>query len=419
MKITTAVALAGWAALTMNATAATLNVGDPAPDLNVSQWVKGSSIEKFEPGKTYVVEFWATWCGPCRTTIPHLTEMAHKFKDKVTFIGMDVFEHGSADAVEKSVKKFVDGMGEKMDYHVAMDKEMFMADHWMKAAGQNGIPCAFVVDKTKVLWIGHPMAGLEQVLGEVVEGKFDSEKAKKRADAQQQVEKFFAAAMKGGDPAELEKQGKELEALDKELGGIMPGEPFEAQKVLKQAKFQAAMMAYQKAVFGGEEADKVDKLEAAAKAVAPEGFDFDRVRAQIQQAKGGQEAQTLFAKYVKAVGSDGDKEKASALAKQLGELKIKDASTLNAFAWTLLTGEEIKDRDVALATKFAKAALDASGGTDASILDTYARALADSGKSSEAIAYQKKAVAACADDSQKADFAATLKKYESATAKSN
>ena len=65
----------------------------PAPPLKVAEWVKGNKVAAFEPGKTYVVEFWATWCGPCLATIPHLTELAHKYKDKgVQFIGVDVWE---------------------------------------------------------------------------------------------------------------------------------------------------------------------------------------------------------------------------------------------------------------------------------------------------------------------------------------
>src|SRR5262245_3831572 len=92
-----------------------MNIGDAPPPLAVSSFVKGDKIDSFEHDKTYVVEFWATWCGPCRGSIPHLTELAHKYKD-VQFIGVDVWEH----EVDK-VQPFVDEMGDKMDYCVALD----------------------------------------------------------------------------------------------------------------------------------------------------------------------------------------------------------------------------------------------------------------------------------------------------------
>jgi thiol-disulfide isomerase/thioredoxin len=61
------------------------------PPLKVAKWIKGKPVQRFEPGKVYVVEFWATWCGPCRRSIPHLTELAKKFKGKVTFIGVSIW----------------------------------------------------------------------------------------------------------------------------------------------------------------------------------------------------------------------------------------------------------------------------------------------------------------------------------------
>jgi thiol-disulfide isomerase/thioredoxin len=403
---------------------ATLHVGDAAPALKASKWVKGDPIDKLDPNQTYVVEFWATWCGPCRTSIPHLTELAHKYKDKVIFIGMDASEMGNdVAAKEKTVAKFVQGMADKMDYNVAIDaKDGFMSKEWMEAAGQNGIPAAFVVNQGKIVWIGHPMSGLEETLDQVLSGKFDVDKARKLADAQGKVQAFSQKAMKGGNEAELQAEGKELETLDKELGGILPeGKRFSTAEVIKQVKFVSAMQAYQQAVFAGKEAAEIEKLETAAKAVAPAEVDFEEIKAELQKyvslAQSAKKARDLFGQYVKTVSAYGDKAKAAELAQQLGELNLKEPQSLNEMAWTILTDEKIKQRDLSLATKLAKAALDASAGKNAGILDTYARALFDSGKGAEAIEYQQKAVAACDDDSTKSELQTTLKIYQAAADK--
>lgn len=43
------------------------------------QSVQGKNLKAFEPGKVYVLEFWATWCGPCISAFPHLNELARQF----------------------------------------------------------------------------------------------------------------------------------------------------------------------------------------------------------------------------------------------------------------------------------------------------------------------------------------------------
>jgi thiol-disulfide isomerase/thioredoxin len=157
--------------------AADLKVGSAAPKMDTGKWVQGDAVKSFEKGRIYVVEFWATWCGPCRATIPHLNELAKKNKE-VVFVGVDVWEDD-----ESLVAPFVKEMGEKMTYRVALDnkakdKEGAMSTTWMRAAGRNGIPSAFIVDKQgKIAWIGHP-GQIEKPLEAVMAGKAP-EKAEK------------------------------------------------------------------------------------------------------------------------------------------------------------------------------------------------------------------------------------------------
>lgn len=137
--------------------AVTLKVGDKAPELKIDAWVKGEQITGFEKGKVYVVEFWATWCGPCIKNIPHLTELQKEYKD-VAFIGVAASERGDdAKSKQEKVEKFVKDKGDEMGYRVAFDGDREMSKDWMQAAGQGGIPCAFIVDgEGKVAFIGHP-----------------------------------------------------------------------------------------------------------------------------------------------------------------------------------------------------------------------------------------------------------------------
>ncbi len=145
-----------------------LSVGDKAPALELGEFVKGDPVRQFSPGKVYIVEFWATWCGPCRATIPHLTELQKK-NPKIIVIGVNISEPDPS-----KVEPFVEEMGDKMNYRVARDKQGKMAKNWMGAAGLKGIPASFIVDGDgKIAWIGHP-AKIDEPLKEAMSSSSSS-----------------------------------------------------------------------------------------------------------------------------------------------------------------------------------------------------------------------------------------------------
>lgn len=155
-----------------------LNIGDPAPPLRVKQWLKGEPVSEYQKGRVYIIEFWATWCAPCRAAMPHLSELARKYKDRVTIIGVDVKEKKTTTL--QTVGNFVDAMGLQMDYVVAVEDSNFMETNWLDASeGQwkYGIPRSFVVNaEGKLAWVGHP-GKLDKVLSEIVNNTWDINKA--------------------------------------------------------------------------------------------------------------------------------------------------------------------------------------------------------------------------------------------------
>lgn len=145
---------------------ASAKLGDSAAPLDGLSFVKGGPV-KIEPGKIYVVEFWATWCPPCRESIPHLTRVAAQYKDKgVVVVGISV------ETDESVVRSFVEGQSDKMDYIVALDPDQTVTSLYMKAFAQNTIPHAFLVNGSgKIVWHGIPDSKLEKAIDKTLAPK--------------------------------------------------------------------------------------------------------------------------------------------------------------------------------------------------------------------------------------------------------
>jgi len=200
------------------------DVGDAAAPIDVpaEHWLNGGAVDPSKPGDTiYVVEFWATWCGPCKVSIPHLTEMQHKYAGKnVVIIGVTKDDPNNTWPM---VQEFVKGQGKKMDYRVAYDRDGGVYEKYMDAFGQGGIPHAFVVDKQgRIAWHGHPMVEMDETIDKMLSGTYSVESFRKLNAAREAIKQYGELAAQDTYDATAARQvGEQVFAVGSDSRGIM------------------------------------------------------------------------------------------------------------------------------------------------------------------------------------------------------
>jgi len=185
--------------------AGTPRIGDKAPPVKVSKWINARPAAL--PGESgadkhvFLVEFWATWCGPCKRSIPHLAKLHRKYeKEGLIIIGV-------TNEDEEVVQKYLKGRnpsraagadarnpatGVDMPYFVALDDDMETNENYMKEI--QGIPHAFLIDRNGVVvWTGNPLdeENLDRAIALVLAGKFNVEQAKKDVAAGKKVSQLM------------------------------------------------------------------------------------------------------------------------------------------------------------------------------------------------------------------------------------
>lgn len=120
-------------------------IGYLAPDFTLATLDGGEFNLREVRGTPVVLNFWATWCGPCRRELPALQAAAERYDGEVLIVGVDQGEEAS------TVQEFVDELG--LTFTIPMDAEMQVAHDY----NVMGMPTTFFVDADGV--IRHVWAG--------------------------------------------------------------------------------------------------------------------------------------------------------------------------------------------------------------------------------------------------------------------
>ena len=104
-----------------------------------------------------LVDFYATWCGPCKISMPQMSNLQAKYASEAIFVGVTDESPEQVEVFLASESRPGSTWSDEIQYRLATDREQSMSRNYMAAANQMNIPTAFIVGKTgKIEWMGHP-----------------------------------------------------------------------------------------------------------------------------------------------------------------------------------------------------------------------------------------------------------------------
>ncbi len=142
-----------------------IKVGERAPLINITDWVVNVPKDKKLENKFVVLEFWATWCGPCLRAVPHLNDLQDKFKrDDLYFISI----------TDEPVHK-IEKIHSVVDFKTIVVSDQTKATQKEFGDGKRGItqiPLTVLIDNKGIIkWKGNPSRLTESLLNDFLNEK--------------------------------------------------------------------------------------------------------------------------------------------------------------------------------------------------------------------------------------------------------
>ncbi len=292
-------------------------VGSEVSDYPKVDWVKGEPIAKFDKDKIYIVELWATWCGPCKAAIPHLNELSKKFDGKVIVIGQGVFEDD-----KEAVEKFVKEKGDDMSYRVAFggNEGSDIEKKWLKPANIRGIPESIVIQHNKVVWMTHPIDLSDAALQMLVDGRFTIEAAK--AASPQEKFRELDKLIKDGKYEEATAKITNIRQIDPKNSEI---HYYQLLLFQKQGKQEEAL-AYAKSLYEKDPKEGKSYYYDALNKAKDYKLLLKLTAADLQEKPG--DVATILTRYKAFVAQNDDKGGADLIRTAVATVDDKSVSTL-------------------------------------------------------------------------------------------
>lgn len=142
-----------------------VKVGEKVPDLVITDYIQNTPSDKNFNNKFKIVEFWATWCGPCLAAVPHINELQNKYKDNKNLVFISI-----SDETPEKIKKTLDKI--RFETIVVSDQSQKSHKSLIMKGESYSIPQTILIDNQNIVrWIGYPNLLNHEVIDNFLSGQ--------------------------------------------------------------------------------------------------------------------------------------------------------------------------------------------------------------------------------------------------------